>query len=110
MTGGERIAKTPFGARVVIHATAVETGGAFDLWETFTPQGGYAHDDLLDGVVIVGASAIMRRSSKGRRRCRFEGPGERESRRLYSCARQYTCEIVPLYVRYCVIRAARRLR
>jgi len=37
--GDERIAKTPFGARIVIHATAEETGGAFGMWETFTPPG-----------------------------------------------------------------------
>lgn len=37
--GQERVAKTPFGARIVIHATAEETGGAFGMWETFTPPG-----------------------------------------------------------------------
>ncbi|MCA1404120.1 cupin domain-containing protein [Ensifer sp. IC3342] len=37
LPGKERIAKTPFGANVVIHATAAETGGAFGMWETFTP-------------------------------------------------------------------------
>ncbi len=37
MPGRERIARTPFGAQVVIHATAAETGGAFGMWETFTP-------------------------------------------------------------------------
>lgn len=35
----ERVARTPFGARIVIHATAEETGGAFGMWETFTPPG-----------------------------------------------------------------------
>ncbi len=35
----ERVARTPFGARIVIHAAAAETGGAFGLWETFTPPG-----------------------------------------------------------------------
>jgi len=35
----ERIAKTPFGAKIVIHATAAETNGAFGMWETFTPPG-----------------------------------------------------------------------
>ena len=39
LPGKERIAKTPFGARIVIHATAEETGGAFGMWETFTPPG-----------------------------------------------------------------------
>ena len=39
MPGKERIAKTPFGARIVIHATAEETNGAFGMWETFTPPG-----------------------------------------------------------------------
>ncbi|MQX14023.1 cupin domain-containing protein [Sinorhizobium terangae] len=39
LPGKERIAKTPFGAKVVIHATAAETGGAFGMWETFTPPG-----------------------------------------------------------------------
>ncbi|RAX40278.1 cupin domain-containing protein [Rhizobium tropici] len=34
-----RVARTPFGARIVIHATAAETGGAFGMWETFTPPG-----------------------------------------------------------------------
>lgn len=37
--GKERVATTPFGARVVIHATAEETNGAFGMWETFTPPG-----------------------------------------------------------------------
>lgn len=40
LPGKERIARTPFGARVVIHVTAAETGGAFAMWETFTPPGG----------------------------------------------------------------------
>lgn len=39
LPSNERIAKTPFGAKVVIHATAAETGGAFGMWETFTPPG-----------------------------------------------------------------------
>jgi len=37
--GTERIARTPFGARIVIHATAEETNGALGMWETFTPPG-----------------------------------------------------------------------
>jgi quercetin dioxygenase-like cupin family protein len=37
--GEERVAKTPFGAKMIIHATAEETGGAFGMWETFTPPG-----------------------------------------------------------------------
>jgi quercetin dioxygenase-like cupin family protein len=37
--GAERVARTPFGARIVIHAMAAETGGAFGMWETFTPPG-----------------------------------------------------------------------
>jgi quercetin dioxygenase-like cupin family protein len=37
--GRERTARTPFGAPVVIHATAAETGGALGMWETFTPPG-----------------------------------------------------------------------
>jgi quercetin dioxygenase-like cupin family protein len=39
MPGNERIARTPFGARVVIHATAADTNGALGMWETFTPPG-----------------------------------------------------------------------
>ncbi len=39
LPGRERVAWTPFGGRVVIHATAEETGGAFGMWETFTPPG-----------------------------------------------------------------------
>lgn len=35
--GNGRNAKTPFGAHVVIHATAAETNGACGMWETFTP-------------------------------------------------------------------------
>lgn len=34
-----RTAQTPFGARIVIHATALDTAGAFGMWETFTPPG-----------------------------------------------------------------------
>ena len=37
--GNGRVAKTPFGADVVIHATAAESNGAFGMWETFTPPG-----------------------------------------------------------------------
>ena len=37
--GNERVARTPFGAHVVIHATAQDTNGAFGMWETFTPPG-----------------------------------------------------------------------
>lgn len=37
--GSQRLARTPFGAPVVIHATAAQTGGAFGMWETFTPPG-----------------------------------------------------------------------
>jgi mannose-6-phosphate isomerase-like protein (cupin superfamily) len=37
--GRERTALTPFGAKIVIHATAEETDGAFGMWETFTPPG-----------------------------------------------------------------------
>ncbi len=37
--GRERTARTPFGAPIVIHATADETGGALGMWETFTPPG-----------------------------------------------------------------------
>jgi len=37
--GNERVAKTPFGAPIVIHATAAQTNGAFGMWETFTPPG-----------------------------------------------------------------------
>lgn len=39
MPGKERFARAPFGGRVIIHATAEETGGAFGMWETFTPPG-----------------------------------------------------------------------
>ncbi|CDM62740.1 hypothetical protein LPU83_pLPU83d_1370 (plasmid) [Rhizobium favelukesii] len=39
LPGRERIAKTPFGAKIVIHATAADPGGAFGMWETFTPPG-----------------------------------------------------------------------
>jgi mannose-6-phosphate isomerase-like protein (cupin superfamily) len=39
LPGHERVARTPFGARIVIHATAAETGGALGMWETFTPPG-----------------------------------------------------------------------
>lgn len=37
--GQERKARTPFGADILIHATAEETAGAFGMWETFTPPG-----------------------------------------------------------------------
>lgn len=37
--GATREARTPFGARIVIHATAAETGGVMGLWDTFTPPG-----------------------------------------------------------------------
>jgi quercetin dioxygenase-like cupin family protein len=34
-----RVARTPFGASMAIHALAYETGGAFGIWDTFTPPG-----------------------------------------------------------------------
>ncbi|AZO38489.1 cupin domain-containing protein [Mesorhizobium sp. M2A.F.Ca.ET.037.01.1.1] len=37
--GSERLAKAPHGAKVVVHATAAETNGAFGMWETFTLPG-----------------------------------------------------------------------
>ncbi len=37
--GSERVATTPFGARMFIHALASETGGAFGVWDTFTAPG-----------------------------------------------------------------------
>jgi mannose-6-phosphate isomerase-like protein (cupin superfamily) len=37
--GKERVARTLFGANVVIHATAADTNGGFGMWETFTPPG-----------------------------------------------------------------------
>jgi mannose-6-phosphate isomerase-like protein (cupin superfamily) len=37
--GKERITRTPFGDRIVIHATAQETNGAYGMWETFPEPG-----------------------------------------------------------------------
>ncbi|WP_237361696.1 cupin domain-containing protein [Rhizobium gallicum] len=37
--GNERVAMTPFGARMFIHALRTETGGAFGIWDTFTAPG-----------------------------------------------------------------------
>jgi hypothetical protein len=37
--GKERITRTPFGDRIVIHATAQETNGAYGVWETFPEPG-----------------------------------------------------------------------
>jgi quercetin dioxygenase-like cupin family protein len=37
--GKERTALNPFGAPIVIHATAADTDGALGMWETFTPPG-----------------------------------------------------------------------
>lgn len=39
LPGKQRIAKAPMGARVIIHATSEETGGAFGIWETRVPPG-----------------------------------------------------------------------
>lgn len=39
LPGEQRVARTPFGAKVVIHALAAETGGALGMWDTFTPPG-----------------------------------------------------------------------
>lgn len=39
LPGSERIARAPFGGKIVIHATGEETGGAFGMWETFVPPG-----------------------------------------------------------------------
>lgn len=35
----ERVARTPFGAHMAIHALGSETGGTFGIWDTFTPSG-----------------------------------------------------------------------
>ena len=37
--GNQRRGRTPFGAPMVIHATAPETGGALGAWDTITPAG-----------------------------------------------------------------------
>lgn len=37
--GRQRVARSPSAGPVIIHATAAETGGAFGMWETFTPPG-----------------------------------------------------------------------
>lgn len=37
--GSQREARSPFGGRVVIHATAAETGGRCGMWESFVPPG-----------------------------------------------------------------------
>lgn len=37
--GNERVAMTPFGARMFIQALASETNGAFGVWDTFTAPG-----------------------------------------------------------------------
>src|SRR5262245_25466028 len=37
--GNERVAMTPFGARMLIQALASETNGAFGVWDTFTAPG-----------------------------------------------------------------------
>ncbi|HEY9010346.1 MAG TPA: cupin domain-containing protein [Devosia sp.] len=39
MPATQRVAQTPFGARMIIHALSSETGGAFGIWDTFTPPG-----------------------------------------------------------------------
>lgn len=39
MPGRERVARHPHGGRIVIHATAEETGGALGMWDTFSAPG-----------------------------------------------------------------------
>lgn len=39
IAGNERIARAPFGGKIIIHATAEQTGGAFGIWENFVPPG-----------------------------------------------------------------------
>lgn len=39
LPGNERVAMTPFGAKLVIHALKSETDGSFGIWDTFTPPG-----------------------------------------------------------------------
>lgn len=39
LPGNERVAMTPFGAKLVIHALKSETDGSFGVWDTFTPPG-----------------------------------------------------------------------
>jgi quercetin dioxygenase-like cupin family protein len=39
LPGAERIVRNPHGGRVIIHATAEETGGAVGMWETFSAPG-----------------------------------------------------------------------
>lgn len=48
--GEERVAMAPFGGKIVIHATSVETNGTLGIWETYTPpgQGPVAHTHTLE--------------------------------------------------------------
>lgn len=43
LPGNERVAMTPFGAKLVIHALKSETDGSFGIWDTFTPPGRVQH-------------------------------------------------------------------
>lgn len=37
LPGAERIARTPFGGKIIVHVTADQSKGAFGIWETVTP-------------------------------------------------------------------------
>lgn len=39
LPGKERVARHPHGGKIIVHATAEETGGALGMWETFSAPG-----------------------------------------------------------------------
>ena len=66
---------------------------------------GYTKEDMLDGVIIVGASAVHAEIKQGRRRCRFDEEtaepggslGSVSRRRHSSRAEIYLCDCIDIH-------------
>lgn len=58
--GSQRYGQTPFGAPMVIHAAATETGGSLGAWDTITPSGrgpaGHMHTREVELFVVLASS------------------------------------------------------
>jgi len=55
--GRQRFGQTPFGAPMVVHATAAETGGSLGAWDTLAPPGrgpaGHTHTREIELFLVI---------------------------------------------------------
>lgn len=58
--GKQRLGQTPFGAPMVVHASAAETGGSLGAWDTITPPGrgpaGHMHTREVELFLVLESS------------------------------------------------------